>query len=439
MRLVFIALLASGGCAVSRSATGVVVSDPLGPPGGLASAIDVYAPSGAAAANYVSGPPPSIADPAPLADAKEDPLRIAFLGEVAHAAREGGQEVPQHDVRLDRAADDIARYGRQAELPSFETMNFFLYHYGIVEPEPASLFERGSPGAEALVIEDLRRQLPEFLRTGAWSRVGVGIDRTATGFVALLMLQERHVDLESLPRALAPGGGARVRGQLRGRLQGAQMFVTLPGGGVQSLTVAQDRGRFQSHFWCGAGNGRYQLEILGTDERGPRIVANFPMYCGVVPPRTPPRPAPADAQAALVAGSAQTQPGAAEQALLGLINVDRKAAGIAELSWDNRLADVARGHSRDMALHDFVGHVSPTAGSFGDRLARFGLAPQLVLENVSLAFSIADVHNGLMSSPGHRANIIDPRATHIGIGVVLGKGQDGRVPLLVTEIFATGF
>ena len=40
-----------------------------------------------------------------------------------------------------------------------------------------------------------------------------------------------------------------------------------------------------------------------------------------------------------------------------------------------------------------------------------------------------------MSSPGHRANIVDPRARRVGIGIVLGAPVTGTVPLFVTQLF----
>ncbi len=384
-------------------------------------------PAGVGARQYMS-PVSSGEDAAP-----GDRLREAFLTEIARAAQVAGLRAPAHDVRLDKAADDIAHSARHVEVPSFEVMNFFLSHYGIAEPEPASLFERGSAGAETLVLEDLQRQLPDILKSGAWGRVGVGVDRGTADFIVLLMLQERSVDLEPVPRGLPSMAGARVRGALHGQLEGAQIFVTAPTGKVRELTVGRDRARFETQFWCSDGDGRYQLEILGTDDKGPKVVANFPIFCGVPIPDRAPTAAPEAAE-----DRPATDPAAIEQTLLGLVNRERTAAGLRALTWDRDLAVVARGHSRDMVQHDFVGHVSPQNGGLGDRLQRVGIAPALALENVGMAFSAGDVHRGLMSSPGHRGNIIDPRATHIGIGVAIGKAQDGRRPLFVTQVFAGG-
>ena len=44
---------------------------------------------------------------------------------------------------------------------------------------------------------------------------------------------------------------------------------------------------------------------------------------------------------------------------------------------------------------------------------------------------IEQSHNGLMHSPGHRANILAPEPTHIGIGIIF---EDAKI--WVTQIFS---
>jgi uncharacterized protein YkwD len=41
-----------------------------------------------------------------------------------------------------------------------------------------------------------------------------------------------------------------------------------------------------------------------------------------------------------------------------------------------------------------------------------------------------------MASPGHRANLVDPRPRRVGIGVVFGAAVTGTTPLFVTQLFA---
>jgi len=121
--------------------------------------------------------------------------------------------------------------------------------------------------------------------------------------------------------------------------------------------------------------------------------------------------------------------------LLALINRDRKLAGVPPLIADDKLTAVARAHSHDMVDHDFVGHVSPRTGTALDRVHRVGLTPTFVSENVGRGYSADEAEQGFMSSPGHRANIVDPRPRRVGVGIVFGAAVTGTTPLFVTELF----
>jgi uncharacterized protein YkwD len=52
-------------------------------------------------------------------------------------------------------------------------------------------------------------------------------------------------------------------------------------------------------------------------------------------------------------------------------------------------------------------------------------------ENLAGAPSVERAHSGLMNSPGHRANILNPNFTHIGIGA-LNVGPYG---MMFTQMF----
>jgi hypothetical protein len=69
-----------------------------------------------------------------------------------------------------------------------------------------------------------------------------------------------------------------------------------------------------------------------------------------------------------------------------------------------------------------------------DRARRAGLATPLLLENLARAYSAKEAHDGLMNSPGHRANLLNPQATHAGMGVALREGPGGH-ELYVTQLF----
>ncbi len=101
-----------------------------------------------------------------------------------------------------------------------------------------------------------------------------------------------------------------------------------------------------------------------------------------------------------------------------LTNATRRENGLPPVVADGGLEQVARAHSQDMVQHDFVGHTSPTTGTAVQRVARAGYNSGLVLENIGRGYGAREIEEGLMQSPGHRANILNPDVTHVGIGVV---------------------
>jgi len=123
----------------------------------------------------------------------------------------------------------------------------------------------------------------------------------------------------------------------------------------------------------------------------------------------------------------------AEQQLFELVNEERRAVGLAPLVWDERLVPVARQHSQEMFELGYFSHDSPVKGSPFDRIHAAGIDYQKAGENLAYAQSVTVAHRGLMDSPGHRANILDPAYTRIGIGVV-DAGPYGR---MFTQLFLT--
>ena len=333
--------------------------------------------------------------------------------------------------------DDLARGLAPDDLPASDTVAFLLSHYGIVELSPHWLLVRGTPGDDQELGARIAADIVDELAGAPAARLGVGIARGATEFNVVVALQDKTLELEPLPRHLAPGQTAVVAGRLIGRAGPPQLAVTAPSGAVREIDITDaaaapaDRAtRFRGKFTCQEGPGRYQVEVTGVDAGGPTVLANFPVYCGVEPPRE--APGPAGMPRAPSSGGASVAE--AEGAILLLVNRDRAAAGLPPLALDRKLAEVARAHSGDMAAHDFVAHVSPTSGTFIDRVVRAGIRPTLLLENVGRAYTAADAQRGFMASPVHRRNVLDRRATHIGIGVAAGKEVSGAAPLFVTQM-----
>jgi uncharacterized protein YkwD len=349
------------------------------------------------------------------------------VGRIAEAVRAAGLRVPMRDRRLDSVADDLAQVTPERATPSLELTDFLLSHYGVVEPEPEVFMASGGPSAEGALGELLAPQVVITLRGHPGGRLGIGFHR-GEELVVVLALQESHLDLRPVPRTVEPGLVAEIDFDLLDGYHTPRLFVTAPDGGVDESRPRARGGRYQAGFSCRRDRpGAYQIEISAEVDRGPVVLAVFPVYCGIpVPGRSPP---------VALETNPPEDPAQAEKELYQLINRDRVARGISPLRRDRRLDEVARAYSREMAGSGLVAHRSLRSGDAGDRIKAAGINSFGVSENVSRSYSGASAHRELMSSPGHRGNIIDPAVNAVGIGVAAGPISNGSQPLFVTELF----
>jgi uncharacterized protein YkwD len=256
----------------------------------------------------------------------------------------------------------------------------------------------------------------------------VGIDRSGPEVHVVAGFQETPIVLGSaIPRRLRRGGAARFMARIDAAYRDPQLVITSPDGRVHEAPATHGR-QLAGEVRCDA-EGRYQIEIVATGPVGPTVLANFPVYCGVAPPSS------WRDSVGMQQGSGD--PTVAEQEIVALVNRDRARAGLAPVTADPRLAAIARAHCHDMIDHDFVGHLSPRTGTSMERVRRAGLNPDIVFENVGRAYSPEQAESGFLASPGHRGNLLDPRARRIGVGVVFGPEVNGVRPLFVTQLLTS--
>lgn len=92
------------------------------------------------------------------------------------------------------------------------------------------------------------------------------------------------------------------------------------------------------------------------------------------------------------------------------------------LSISRTLTDAAEGHARDMVRKKFFDHRGSNGSQPKDRVLRAGYQPKLSGENIALGpESAEEVVAGWLDSPGHCANIMEPRFEEIGVGLAIGK------------------
>ena len=112
-----------------------------------------------------------------------------------------------------------------------------------------------------------------------------------------------------------------------------------------------------------------------------------------------------------------------EKEVVRLVNIERRANGLADLTYDWQLSRVARYKSQDMRDNRYFSHTSPTYGSPFQMMKSFGISYRSAGENIARGQGTPEaVVRGWMNSPGHRANILNSSFTHIGVGYV----SDGK-------------
>jgi uncharacterized YkwD family protein len=104
---------------------------------------------------------------------------------------------------------------------------------------------------------------------------------------------------------------------------------------------------------------------------------------------------------------------------VALVNEQRAKNGLAPLTLNEKLSDVARTKSQDMHDNNYFDHTSPTYGSPFDMMHSFGINYRAAGENIAMGYATPEaVMTGWMNSPGHRANILNASYTQIGVGYV---------------------
>ena len=105
-----------------------------------------------------------------------------------------------------------------------------------------------------------------------------------------------------------------------------------------------------------------------------------------------------------------------------LTNQDREAHGLQPLHWSNALASAAQAHAERMVYAGYLSHDYPGEPSLVERTSHAGAHFQAVAENIATGFSPYGLNNEWMHSPPHRRNILDPRMTALGVGLVQRNG-----------------
>lgn len=300
---------------------------------------------------------------------------------------------------------------------------------GLPEPLPHFLFMRVPPGPRLSSL--IKERLLQLENRQQYTHYGAMAEVHASGLLTVIIaFSSRHLFLPSLPRNLGEPGEVEFRLGIFPGFKEPVIIHTPPEGQAEVSPVEGENlslhpARIKLDF---KSPGKHKVEVVARNERGPTVLANFPVYVG-------PRARQFSGGATDAIATREQSASAVRERLYTLINEERARAGLGRLERDPRLEEIARRHSLDMAGNNFTGHISPTTGGPDDRLRAAGIQFAYFGENVGLGYTSAeDIHGGFMDSPGHRKILLDPRYTHYGVGVET-RGSGPNKAFLVTELF----
>ncbi len=123
--------------------------------------------------------------------------------------------------------------------------------------------------------------------------------------------------------------------------------------------------------------------------------------------------------------------------IIALTNTERANNNVGALQ-DNALLDqAAQAKADDMAAKGYFAHIGPDGKTPWQWISGAGYQYQYAGENLAVRFiDSADVVNAWMASPSHRANMIKPVYTEIGVGVAQGMFE-GESATYVVQYFAS--
>ncbi len=316
-------------------------------------------------------------------------------------------QAPQRDPRLDDAAA-VAAQGAEGRTPDLVDLRFALRRAGVVDEHMLPLhLPDGDPQAA------LRASLSSAGPAACAMTHGGAAHRRGPAATTLILVR-RVVTLDRPPALQIQGDELALAGALAAGFRSPSLLYSGPDGRVGEGVVTRRLGaRFSAVAPLRAGPGRYRIEVLVEGPTGPTVAALFSVWTGVSPPVVP------------------TVRLAPEGTPMELLAAERRRRGLPALRRHDSLNAAALAHSVDMRRGRWFGHRSPEGRGPTERLLAAGVRSGRVLENVAIAATPARAHLEVLESPGHLRNLLDPRVTHVGVGVHEAGGR-----AYVTWLFA---
>lgn len=282
--------------------------------------------------------------------------------------------------------------------------------------------------------ESLKDLIKGFLATIAnreFFNCGVGVaDFKEKKKIATIVCSKRVIEAMDLPKIMNEGSYLNLEFGIIEGYKEPLIYISPPSGDVKKVVPAVgEKGKFTYSYELSGGEGKYLVQIIVRGKNGVEPVFLIPVYVSV---------SPADIEKEITSyidiedNTKHVLTDAAREMLLKAINFERKKINLPPLKTNLSLEKIAYSKAKAMAEKQLFGHEVENLEI--ERLMRSkNIAFYKVAENIGLNSSPRMAHFLFMSSPAHRANILNPIFTEVGIGIYKTGDEDPQ--WYICEIF----
>jgi hypothetical protein len=320
---------------------------------------------------------------------------------------------PVIDIRLCHIAKWITEsLVRGQKVPQSSLIRYLSSHFGISAPIPFIIHLRQS------MYEDHTGLLFKY-EDSLNEAISLGAPRLTVGFAELIheeerimvaLIQPQYLSINPFSRHVVGDMGLIIHGESLEMLP-LEAWMTRPDGTAQSVPL-QRNGSYFSLQLKDRERGSYQIELMGESAQGPVVCLNAVIYRSVNPPQ----------EFILTEGVAPSKIAwFNRKRLYQLINDSRKLVGQKGLPSSRVLQGIAQEYAQEMASFGFASHTSPKGERLNHRTEPLKDRAERIFENLAVGVTVDEIHEQLMSSPAHRAAVLDPEVTHVGVGMCMNK------------------
>ncbi len=350
-----------------------------------------------------------------------------FKDELDKIAKSASKPPPEVDGRLCAMADTLLGW-KDPNPPPASVLEVLARDFGLVTPPARAFVATLETEDQQQIGEKLAESVKPYVQRADGVRYALVPQRAGRGSTKIVLLigPPPRVEVEGVPRSVPAGGTVSLSVKPAPAVSGLKVLACDPQGKLTTVDGLGPTGKVE--LACGARPGVMFVEIRGAVEGATSSLASFQVGCGADLPTAAPIPPPPPKGTPDVAAEARK--------VLDGVNAIRAAADRPPLAWDDAVAAVARDDADSLRASNEGG--AATRVDILARLKENGIGSLSVLQNPAAARSVGEAAALVASSPVSRANLLDPRPNHAGIGLSVANRADGAVfymsQLLVQEL-----